>query len=150
MTDIEKKIALLTCSDDRQAYNALKELLEISKACNQLYPYFNTFVDMMNNAENSYIRTRGLRLIAYNAKWDSENKVDSVIGQWLGHIEDEKPIAARQCIKDAVILAKNKPELIGVILDALEKRRRIYADAMQNLIGKDRQEAIRKIREFAR
>ncbi len=34
--------------------------------------------DMMDN-DNSYIRTRGLTLIAYNAKWDKDNKIDEII-----------------------------------------------------------------------
>lgn len=105
--DIDKLVDLLICSDNKQAYNALKELLTISEECNKLYPYFDKFVDMMNNENNSYIRTRGLRLVAYNSKWDTDNQVDSIIDQWLKHTEDEKPITARQCIKDTAVIAKN-------------------------------------------
>ena len=46
------------------------------------------------------------------------------IDEWLNHIEDEKPITARQCIKDVVMRAKYKPELIDVILEALENMRK--------------------------
>ena len=63
-------------------------------------------------------------MIAYNAKWDIENKVNNIIDEWLKHIEDEKPITARQCIKDVVMIAKYKPELIDVILEALENMRK--------------------------
>lgn len=146
--DIGKKVDMLVCSDNKQAYNVLKELLEISQQCNDLYPYFDTFVEMMNNKDNSYIRTRGLRLIAYNSKWDINNQVNSIIEEWLKHIEDEKPITARQCIKDTVIIAKNKPELIEIILEKLEKMNIIYDDSMQSLIYKDRQKAIRQIRQY--
>lgn len=69
--------------------------------------FFDKFVDMMNNKTNSFIRTRGLRLIAYHAKWDNENKISSIIEQWLSHIEDEKPITARQCIQDVIVNLKN-------------------------------------------
>ena len=55
---------------------------------------------------------------------------------------------ARQCIKDVVIIAKYKPELIDVILEALVKYEKIYDDSMQNLIFKDRQKAIRIIRQY--
>ena len=48
----------------------------------------------------------------------------------------KKPITARQCIKDVVIIAKYKPELIDVILEALVKYEKIYDDSMQNLILK--------------
>ena len=61
---------------------------------------------------------------------------------------NEKPITARQCIKDVVIIAKYKPELIDVILEALVKYEKIYDDSMQNLIFKDRQKAIRIIRQY--
>ncbi len=146
--DIDKKIDILVCSDNKQAYDVLKELLEISQQCNDLYPYFDTFVEMMNNQNNSYIRTRGLRLIAYNTKWDIHDQVNSIIEEWLKHIEDEKPIVARQCIKDTIIIAKNKPELIDIILDRLEKMNKIYDNSMQSLVYKDRQKAIHQIRQY--
>lgn len=145
---IDKKVEMLMCLDNKQAYNALKECLEISKSCNNLYQYFDKFVEMMNSQNNSYIRTRGLRLIAYNSKWDTDNKINSCIEKWLEHIEDEKPITARQCIKDTVILAKNKQELIDTILKKLEKISKIYDDGMQSLISKDRQKAILQIKNM--
>ena len=123
-------------------------MLVISEQSNALYSYFDIFVEMMNNQNNSYIRTRGLRLIAYNSKWDINNQVNSIIEKWLKHIEDEKPITARQCIKDTVIIAKNKPELIDIILEKLSKINRIYDDSMQSLIYKDRQKVIRQIKQL--
>lgn len=36
--------------------------------------YMDKLADMMDS-DNSYIRTRGLTLIAYNAKWDKYNKI---------------------------------------------------------------------------
>ena len=146
--NLDAQVEQLVCTDHKQAYKILKELLKISEKCNDVYPYFDKFVDMMDDHTNSYIRTRGLRLIAYNAKWDIENKVNNIIDEWLKHIEDEKPITARQCIKDVVMIAKYKPELIDVILEALEKYEKIYDDSMQNLIFKDRQKAIRTIRQY--
>ena len=146
--NLDAQVEQLVCTDHKQAYKILKELLKISEKCNDVYPSFDKFVEMMNDHTNSYIRTRGLRLIAYNAKWDIENKVNNIIDEWLKHIEDEKPITARQCIKDVVMIAKYKPELIDVILEALEKYEKIYDDSMQNLIFKDRQKAIRTIRQY--
>lgn len=130
--NLDAQVEQLVCTDNKQAYKILKELLKISEKCNDVYPYFDKFVEMMNDHTNSYIRTRGLRLIAYNAKWDIDNKVNNIIDEWLKHIEDEKP----------------KPELIDVILEALEKYEKIYDDSMQNLIFKDRQKAIRTIRQY--
>lgn len=76
--------------------------------------------DMMDS-DNSYIRTRGLTLVAYNAKWDIDNKIDEIIDKYLKHIEDVKPITARQCIKLLSMIAKNKPELKCDIVSALQK-----------------------------
>lgn len=146
--NIDKQIEMLLGSDNKKAYNVLKELIEISQLSNDLYSYFDVFIEMMNNQDNSYIRTRGLQLIAYNSKWDTHNKMESIIEKWLEHIEDEKPITARQCIKDTVIIAKNKPELIEIILERLEKVNKIYDESMQNLVYKDRQKAIHQIKQY--
>lgn len=143
--DIEEKISLLTNPNHGLAYQALKELMQRSEDCDQVYPYFEQFVAMMNHPDHSYIRSRGLRLIAGNAKWDKENKVNRIITDYLKHIEDEKPITARQCIKDTVIIAKYKPELIPIICDALEKYNHIYEESMQSLVYQDRKKALRQI-----
>ena len=74
-----------------------------------VYPFIDRLSDMLDS-DNSYIRTRGLTLLAYNAKWDKEYKVDEIIDEYLKHITDVKPITARQCIKLLPIIAKHKPE----------------------------------------
>lgn len=145
---ITLQINMLINSDNKQAYSVFKELLALSEKSDILYPYFNRFVEMMNNQDNSYIRTRGLRLIAYNSRWDVDNQVNNIIHEWLKYIEDVKPITARQCIKDTIIIARNKPELVDEILDALEEFHTIYDESMQNLIYKDRQKAIRQIKQY--
>lgn len=132
----------------KQAYLALQELLSISERCNDAYPYFSTFVELMNHPNNSYARTRGLRLIAYQAKWDCEHKIETILPQWLSHLENEKPITVRQCIKDCIVIAKDKPELIPILLEALENSHTIYPASMQSLIYKDRQKAIQQIKQL--
>lgn len=146
--DMEAAVSLLTSADNKRAYQALKDLIAASEESGAVYPYFERFVQMMREPDNSYIRTRGLRLIAYNAKWDTENKVNGVIHEYLSHIEDEKPITARQCIKDTALIARYKPELIDAILAALEKVGRVYDESMQSLVYKDRQKIIRQIRQY--
>ncbi|MDF9823982.1 hypothetical protein M2475_000330 [Breznakia sp. PF5-3] len=144
--NLDEKISLLSNSDNTVAYKALKELLEISSKSDEVYAYFDEFVAMMSNS-NSYIRTRGLRLIAFNSKWDNENKINLVIDEYLTHIEDEKPITSRQCIKDTYIIAQNKPELTDKILESLQTFDKVYNDSMQKLIYQDRQKAIRQIQQ---
>lgn len=63
--------------------------------------------DMLDN-DNSYIRTRGLILLAYNAKWDKDYKMNEIIDKYLKHITDVKPITARQCIELLPIIARYK------------------------------------------
>ncbi|WP_312441038.1 hypothetical protein [Lacrimispora sp.] len=40
-----------------------------------------------------------ITLIAANAKWDRDNRIDEIIDELLRHVMDEKPVTARQCIK---------------------------------------------------
>ena len=101
----------------------------------------------MIDSDNSYIRTRALTLIAYNAKWDNDYKIDEMIDRYLRHITDVKPITARQCIKLLPMIAKNKPDLKEDILAALHKADvSRYADSMQSLVYKDIQKALAEIK----
>ena len=96
----------------------------------------------MLESDNSYIRTRGLTLFAYNAKWDRANKIDEIIDGYLEHITDVKPITARQCIKLLPMIAKDKPELKEDILSALHRADvSFYEDSMRPLVYKDIQKA---------
>lgn len=51
--------------------------------------------DMLDSV-NPYIRTRALILIASNAKWYVDYKLDEIIDAYLKHITDVKQITARQ------------------------------------------------------
>lgn len=104
--------------------------------------------DMLDN-DNSYIRTRGLTLLAYNAKWDKDYKIDEIIDRYLKHITDVKPITARQCIKLLPMIAKYKLELKDDILSALHKADISgYDNSMQPLVYKDIQKALKEIQKL--
>lgn len=103
----------------------------------------------MLDSDNSYIRTRGLVLLACHAKWDVDYKIDELIDKFLRHITDVKPITARQCMKVLPILAKYKPELKDDIFSALYKADiSIYDDSMQPLICKDIQKVLKEIQKL--
>ena len=103
----------------------------------------------MLDSDNSYIRTRGLVLLACHAKWDEDYKIDELIDKFLRHITDVKPITARQCMKVLPILAKYKPELKDDIFSALYKADiSIYDDSMQPLICKDIQKVFKEIQKL--
>lgn len=139
---------LLFDKNNKVAYKALQELQKESEKTDHVYPYMDRLSDMLNS-DNSYIRTRGLILIAYNAKWDKDYKIDEVIDDYLKHITDVKPITARQCIKLLPVIAENKLELKNDILSALQKADiSFYDDSMQPLVYKDIQKALKEIQKL--
>lgn len=70
MTDglnIAEWVHMLRCPNNREAYRALQSLQEASELGNAVYAYIDAFIEMMRDS-NSYVRTRGLTLIACNVK----------------------------------------------------------------------------------
>ena len=146
--NIAETFELLFDKNNNVAYKALQDLQKESEETDCVYPYLDRLSDMLDN-DNSYIRTRGLILLAYNAKWDKDYKIDEVIDKYLKHITDVKPITARQCIKLLPIIAKCKPELKNDILSALHKANTfVYDDSMQSLVYKDIQKALKEIQKL--
>lgn len=146
--NIAETFELLFDKNNKVAYKALQELQKESEKTDHVYPYMDRLSDMLDSG-NSYIRTRGLILIAYNAKWDKDYKIDEVIDDYLKHITDVKPITARQCIRLLPVIAENKLELKNDILSALQKADiSFYDDSMQPLVYKDIQKALKKIQKL--
>lgn len=145
---VKDNFEMLFDKNNNIAYKALQTLQKECAESDKVYCYMDKLADMMNS-DNSYIRTRGLTLIACNAKWDKDNKIDEIIDEYLKHIEDVKPITARQCIKLLPLIAKNKPELRIDIVSALQKADiSIYADSMQSLVYKDIQSSLAEIEKL--
>ena len=146
--NIAETFELLFDKNNNVAYKALQELQKQCEETDCVYPYMDRLSDMLDS-DNSYIRTRGLTLLAYNAKWDKDYKIDEVIDKYLKHITDVKPITARQCIKLLPIIAKHKSELKKDILSALQNADiSIYEDSMQSLVYKDIQKALEVIQKL--
>ena len=99
------------------AYAALQDLQKESERSDRVYRYMDKLFDMLDS-DNSYIRTRGLTLIAYNSKWDKDNKIDEIIDGYL---------------KGGIVTALKKANISG------------YADSMRQLIYKDIQKAVAEI-----
>ena len=145
--NIAETFELLFDKNNNVAYKALQELQKQCEETDCVYPYMDRLSDMLDS-DNSYIRTRGLTLLAYNAKWDKDYKIDEVIDKYLKHITDVKPITARQCIKLLPIIAKHKPELKSDILSTLHKADiSSYEDSMQSLVYKDIQKTLEIIQK---
>ena len=146
--NIAETFELLFDKNNNTAYKALQKLQKESGETDCIYPNMDRLSDMLDS-DNSYIRTRGLTLLAYNEKWDKEYKIDEVIDKYLKHITDVKPITARQCIKLLPIIAKFKPELKNDILSALHKADiSVYDDSRQPLVYKDIQKALKEIQKL--
>ena len=89
--NIAEAFELLLDKNNNVAYKALQELQKESEETDCVYPYMDRLSDMLDS-DNSYVRTRGLTLLAYNAKWDKDYKIDEIIDKYLKHITDIKPI----------------------------------------------------------
>ena len=146
--NIAEAFELLFDKNNNVAYKALQNLQKESQETDCVYPYMDRLSDMLDS-DNSYIRTRGLTLLAYNAKWDKDYKIDEIIDKYLKHITDVKPITARQYIKLLPLIARYKPELKNDILSALYKANIcVYDDSMQPLVYKDIQKALKEIQKL--
>lgn len=130
------------------ACGAMKTLAALSEQSDEVYEYMNTFIDMLESG-NSYVRNRGLILIASNAKWDRDYKIDEIIDDYLKHITDPKPITARQCIASLPKIAESKPDLKEDILKALNSADvSHYPDSMRGLVFKDIQNALTEVEKL--
>lgn len=140
--NIAEQVRVLRSSSNREAYRALQSLQETSDVDDAVYAHIDSFIEMMRDS-SSYVRTRGLALIACNAKWDEEGKIDGIIDEYLGHATDNKPITARQCIKSLPKLAEAKPHLMPYIASSLRQADTSqYADSMKPLIQNDIRDAL--------
>lgn len=145
MESVSELIERLYSKDNKVAYQALQMLEIQSEKSNAVYKFFDRFVEMIQD-RNSYIRTRGIVLISVNAKWDTENKIDEIIDNYLKHILDEKPITARQCIKALPRIARYKSNLVECIREALMKADVMkYGDSMKALVYKDILSSLKKL-----
>ncbi|WP_313580171.1 SufBD protein [Lacrimispora sp.] len=150
MDKIEELVNGLRNQDNNYAYQCLKQLEEECGSSGTVYPYFDVFTEMLHDP-NSYVRTRGIILIAANAKWDRDNRIDEIIDELLIHVMDEKPVTARQCIKVLPQIAERKCHLAECIVDALETANpQRYKSSMQPLICKDIQTALESIKRVQR
>ena len=147
MDNINELFETLFDKNNGKAYGALCELQAESERSGCVYPFMGRLFDMLKS-DNSYIRTRGLVLIAYNARWDN-GYIDENIALFLEHITDEKPITARQCVKLLPLIARDRQGLIRVILSALENAElSCYSDNMRQLVQKDIVDAINEIKKL--
>ena len=133
----ENIITKLTSKDDKCACAIADKIISESQDTDKWYEYFHEFASLLDNPK-SLVRNRVLYILAANARWDDENRFDSIISDFLTHITDEKPITARQCIKALAQVGLAKPQYIPRILSYFhEADLSKYQESMRTLIEKD-------------
>ena len=108
--DIPQLVEWLNLKDDNVRYHAFLLLQNRSLFCDDVYQYWDTLRSKLQS-DNSYQRSIGLMLLAENAKWDTENRMEDTIDEFLMLLNDEKPIIIRQCIQSLGKIAAAKPGL---------------------------------------
>ena len=132
-----ERIKNLYNEDNNIAYKTLLELETITTESNELYDYFNEFLEMLNN-NKTFIRVRGFRLICCLAKWDNENKINNNIDVILKELEDEKGTSVRQCLEKLKLILMYKVDLTDIIENKVRNLDLSkYKESMQSLIKKD-------------
>jgi len=131
--------------NDKEAYELLLELEKITAESNVLYRYFDDFAELTID-ENSFVRTRGFRLVCALTKWDVENRFDQNIDSLLSILDDKKPIVVRQCLEALHTVVRNRPESRDAICQKLQKLDLSkYKDSMVPLIERDVTELLKVI-----
>lgn len=137
MDTVGELVEQLTAKNNTEGYEALKELLARSKDSDEVSRYMARFIEL-TDSDDSYIRTRALRLVSANAVWDTDYLIDENIDKLLKHVTDFKPITARQFIQSLPELAQAKPDLREDILTALRRADTLrYPLSMRTLVDED-------------
>ncbi|MDD3168571.1 MAG: hypothetical protein PHC91_03780 [Eubacteriales bacterium] len=116
--DIKQLVEWLSLKDDTIRYQAFQLLQKRSEFAEDVYLYWDIFRKKLKS-DNSYQRSIGLMLIAENAKWDTEEKLEETIKEYLELLNDEKPITIRQCVQSIAKIIPFKPELNDYIINNL-------------------------------
>lgn len=133
----EAIIAALTAKEDASACALTERILAESLTDDRWYECFDDVAALLEHPK-SFVRNRALHILAENARWDNENRLDAALPGYLSHITDEKPITARQCIQCLAQIGRAKPQYIPAILSALQEADLSqYRDSMRPLIERD-------------
>lgn len=133
----EERIAGLTSKQDADACALADRIISESRETDAWYRELDSFAVLLSH-KKSLVRNRALHILATNAWWDTENRFDLILPEFLTHITDEKPITARQCIKALSQVGREKPRYIPLILESLHTADLSkYKNTMRPLIEKD-------------
>ncbi len=143
-------MGMLQSPDNVAACGAAQALVEESERSGAVEPYMDVFLAMLDG-KSSLVRNRAAALIAANARWDTEGRIDAALDSILTHFTDPKPVTARQFVQASPWIAAAKPALADRISDALAAADfSQYADSMRPLLEADRRAALERICAEAR
>ena len=146
--EIKQLIEWLSLKDNAVRYQSFLLLQSRSAYHSDIYPYWDVFCDKLKSG-NSYQRSIGLMLIAENARWDSENKMDIIIDAYLELLYDEKPITIRQCVQSLEKIISAKPDLNEKIAASLVSLDLLFVkETMRKVILQDIINVLCVIRKF--
>lgn len=143
----ENIAVMLTGKDDVLACALADKIIAESLESDKWYPCFDEFAALLSHPK-SLVRNRALRILAANVRWDTGNRFDAILPEYLSHVTDEKPITARQCIQALAQIGTAKPRYIPEILACLQSADLSkYKDSMRPLMEKDIAQTIRLLTE---
>ena len=136
--EITEALQQLRVKDNKVAYQALEYLEQASQMDDHVYQHFAELASLLEHP-HSYVRTRGLLLIAANIQWDAQGQFDAIAENYCQHIMDAKAITARQCLQSLCRIIPYKPHLQPLFVKMLRDADFSgYADSMQPVLEKDR------------
>lgn len=116
--DIEALVSTLPEKRDELRYPAFLMLESRSGTHDDVYPYWEDFVEKLDSA-NTYQRIIGVTLIGANMKWDREERFAGVAEKYLACCFDEKPIVSRLTLQSIAKWIAVKPQYWEMVKKAL-------------------------------
>lgn len=142
-------ITILTGRDDKLACRLAETIARESEESSAWYAQLDAFAGLLEHPK-SLVRNRALMLIAANARWDGEGRLDALLPEMLALLHDEKPITVRQCVKALAQIARAQPRYAARILSALRSADvSRYRDSMRPLIARDIMQAAEMLNGLA-
>lgn len=136
--EIAAHVRRLRDKDPNAAYASLLALEAESADSDGVYPWFDDFAALLRE-KSGFLRVRGVRLLAANARWAEEGRLRAVLPDLLGRITDPKPLVCRQTMAALPRLLEGRPDLAEAVLAALAAADFTgYAGSMRPLLEQDR------------
>ena len=79
--DVTEELRLLLSENNNMAYQALERLRTQSEKDASVYWHFDELAALLEHG-NSYVRTRGIVLIADNIQWDSQGRFEELAAEY--------------------------------------------------------------------